>query len=29
MVGQDKVLARIRGLMTRGLAGRAFWIAGA
>ncbi len=29
VVGQDKAIARIQALAKRGLAGRAFWIAGA
>src|SRR6516165_4197525 len=29
VVGQDKVIGRIQGMAKRGLAGRAFWIAGA
>lgn len=28
VVGQDKVVAKVKGLAKRGLAGRAFWIAG-
>jgi DNA polymerase III gamma/tau subunit len=28
VVGQDKIIQRIRGLAKRGLAGRAYWLSG-
>src|SRR5689334_2400549 len=28
VVGQDKIVSKIRGLKARGLAGRAYWVAG-
>lgn len=28
IIGQDKIVSKIRGLMTRGLGGRSFWISG-